>query len=126
MCQSLVSPVSGPSQDCVGLGQVNRGSGTDSTNQSGSTSGKDPDTADASLGIAGSQPMLIEDLLCLLHRIASCQGILTFFFFPQEIQIFFQGDIIHMSIYFHKSRFFKIIIIFDIYKELCAINYEMK
>lgn len=68
--------------------------------------------------------MLIEDLLCLLHRIASCQGIL-FFFFPQEIQIFFQGDITHLSIYFHKSRFLKIIIIFDIYKEICTINYEM-
>lgn len=57
----------------VGLGWINR------CCKSGSTSRKDADTPDVSLGTAGNQPMLIKDLLRPPHRIASCQGILVLF-----------------------------------------------
>lgn len=71
--------------------------------------------------------MLIEDLLCLLHRIASCQGILVvFFFFPKKYRFSFREISFICPFISTRADFLKIIIIFDIYKEICAINYEMK
>lgn len=65
----------------------------------------DPDPPGGSVGKAVNQPILIKDLLCLLHRVATVR---ESWFFPRNLD--FLSGRLHLFIYFHHSRFLKIII----------------